>query len=202
MFFIYRKQLAELNSILGPMFEEALVNPRLRPQLLSLLNLFRYPAYIFYLLIMGTVVLYVCTPVVFIGYEAIKDVNPKKYGLPFPTSFPWIDGTPGIHYHMEYLFETQFGWFIVFVTSGVDSCFGFYIFQIVGLLRALSYQCENFASSSDELNETLYDCIKKQIKLLRCRDIIQNVYGPIVFDLILTSAIVLCALTFQVFQVK
>ncbi|XP_035720601.1 uncharacterized protein LOC118440944 [Vespa mandarinia] len=202
MFFIYRKQLSELNGILDPMFEKTLENPRLRPILLSLLNLFRYFTYIFYVLITSTLLLYICTPLIFIGYEAIKDIRPRRYGLPFPTSFPWIDGTPGIYYHIEYLFEIQFGWFAIFVTSSVDSLFGFYIFQIVGLFRALSYECEYFAQSAEDLRNILHNCIKKHIELLHCRNIIQNVYGPIVFNLVLTSATVLCALSFQIFKVK
>ncbi|KAL2713844.1 odorant receptor Or2-like [Vespula squamosa] len=202
MFFVYRKQLSELNGILDPMFEKTLENPRLRPILLSLLNLFRYFTYIFYVLITSTLALYICTPLIFIGYEAIKDIHPRRYGLPFPTSFPWIDGTPGIYYHIEYLFEIQFGWFAIFVTSSVDSLFGFYIFQIVGLFRAISYECEYFTQSAEDLHDILHNCIKKHIKLLHCRDIIQNVYGPIVFNLVLTSATVLCALTFQIFKTE
>nr|KAF7416803.1 hypothetical protein H0235_011334 [Vespula pensylvanica] len=202
MFFIYRKQLSELNGILDPMFEKTLENPRLRPILLSLLNLFRYFTYIFYILITSTLVLYICTPLIFIGYEAIKDIHPRRYGLPFPTSFPWIDGTPGIYYHIEYLFEIQFGWFAIFVTSSVDSLFGFYIFQIVGLFRAISYECEYFTQSAEDLHDILHNCIKKHIKLLHCRNIIQNVYGPIIFNLVLTSATVLCALSFQIFKTE
>ncbi|XP_043498657.1 uncharacterized protein LOC122521959 [Polistes fuscatus] len=203
MFIIYRKQLCELNDILDPMFEKTLENPRLRPILLSLLNLFRYLSYVFYFLIMGIVTLYVCTPLIFIGYEAIKDIYPRRYGLPYPTSFPWIDGTPGIYYHIQYIFETQYSWFVVFITSGVDSLFGFHIFQIVGLFRALSYECEYFTKSNpNDLHDVVYNCIKKHIQLLRCRDIIQTVYGPIVFNLVLTSAMVLCALSFQIFKTE
>ncbi|KAI4488432.1 hypothetical protein M0804_005280 [Polistes exclamans] len=203
MFIIYRKQLCELNDILEPMFEKTLENPRLRPILLSLMHLFRYFAYVVYYLIAGLIILYVCTPLIFIGYEAIREIYPRRYGLPYPTNFPWIDGTPGIYYHIQYIFETQYSWFIVFITSGVDSLFGFHIFQIVGLFRALSYECEYFTKSNPNyLHYVVYNCIKKHIQLLRCRDIIQTVYGPIVFNLALTNAIVLCALSFQIFKTE
>lgn len=201
MFIIHRKQFYELHSTLELMYNEVLENTQFRPIVLSTINLFRYPAYMVYYLILGTMSLYIFAPVIIIGYEGIKGVEPKHYSLPFLTNFPWVDGTPGIIYQIQFLFETQCVWFIIFVTGGVDSSYGFYLFQMIGLLRAMSFECENTVKSS-EFENTLYNCIKKQIRLLHCRDIIQQIYGPIVLDLMLTNAIVLCALIFQAFQVN
>lgn len=202
MFIIYRKQFYELHSTLELMHNEVLENVQFRPIVLSTINLFRYPAYMVYYLILGTMSLYIFAPIIIIGYEGIKDIQPKHYGLPFLTNFPWINGTPGIIYQIQFLFETQCIWFIVFVTGGVDSSYGFYLFQMIGLFRAMSFECKNAFKSSYEFKNILHNCIKKQVRLLRCRDIIQQIYGPIVLDLMLTNAIVLCALIFQAFQVK
>ncbi|XP_047354649.1 odorant receptor 82a-like isoform X1 [Vespa velutina] len=202
MFIIYRKQFYELHSTLELMYNEVLENSTFRPIVLSTINLFRYPAYMVYYLILGTMSLYIFAPIIIIGYEGIKGVEPKHYSLPFLTNFPWIDGTPGLIYQIQFLFETQCVWFIIFVTGGVDSSYGFYLFQMIGLLRAMSFECENTFKSSSEFKTTLYNCIKKQIRLLRCRDIIQQIYGPIVLDLMLTNAIVLCALIFQALQTE
>lgn len=146
--------------------------------------------------------LYIYTPLIIIVYEGIQNVQPKHYGLPFPASFPWIDGTPGIIYQMQYFFEAQYIWFIIFLTGGIDSSYGLSLFQMAGILRAMSLEVKNDIKSSSEFENILRTCIKKQIKLLRCRDIIQDIYGPIILDLILTSAIVLCGLIFQAFQVN
>ncbi|KAK2588892.1 hypothetical protein KPH14_001753 [Odynerus spinipes] len=202
MFFLYRQQLHELNNILESMFEEVLEKVHYQPVVLSMLNLFRRPAYMVYYLTMGTIILYMCSPLILILYQAIKNIDPKRYGLPFPGSFPWIDGTPGIRYQVQYLFEIQLGWFMVFVTGSVDSVYGFYIFQMIGILRAMSLDCEKIEKSSKELDSVLQNCVKKQILLIRCRDIIQNVYGPVVLGLIVSSAIILCALIFQMFETE
>ncbi|XP_015171444.1 PREDICTED: uncharacterized protein LOC107063839 [Polistes dominula] len=202
MFIIYRKQFYELHNTLELMHNKVLENDQFKPIVLSTINLFRYPAYMVYYLILGTMSLYIFAPIIIIGYEGIKGIQPKHYGLPFLTNFPWINGTPGIIYQIQFLFETQCIWFIIFVTGGVDSSYGFYLFQMIGLLRAMSFECENAFKSSYKLKNILHNCIKKQVKLLRCRDIIQQIYGPIVLDLMLTNAIVLCALIFQAFQVK
>nr|KAF7416801.1 hypothetical protein H0235_011332 [Vespula pensylvanica] len=176
MFFLYREQLRELNLNLESMFEEMLEKAHYRPVVLS--------------------------PLLLIVYQIIKNISPKHYVLPYPATFSWIDGTPNIVYQAQFLFEIIFGWFVVSVTSGVDTIYGFYIFQMSGILRAMCFECEKLGKSSKELDVILRNCIKRQILLLRCRDIIQNVYGPVVLCLILSSVIVLCALIFQMFQTE
>ncbi|XP_047355511.1 uncharacterized protein LOC124951317 isoform X3 [Vespa velutina] len=200
MFFLYREQLHELNMNLESMFEEMLKKTHYRPVILSLLNLFKRPAYIVYYLTMFVILLYLFRPFLLIVYEVIKNVSPKHYVLPFPTTFPWIDETPNMVFQAQFLFEIVFGWFVICVTSAVDTVYGFYIFQMSGVLRAMCFECEHLGKSSKELDVILRNCIKRQILLLRCRDIIQNVYGPIVLCLIVSSVIVLCALIFQMFQ--
>nr|XP_050856225.1 odorant receptor Or2-like [Vespula vulgaris] len=202
MFFLYREQLRELNFNLESMFEEMLEKTHYRPVVLSLLNLFKRPAYIVYYLTMFVILLYIFRPILLIVYQIIKNISPKHYVLPYPATFSWIDGTPNIVYQAQFLFEIIFGWFVVSVTSGVDTIYGFYIFQMSGILRAMCFECEELGKSSKELDVILRNCIKRQILLLRCRDIIQNVYGPVVLCLIVSSVIVLCALIFQMFQTE
>nr|KAF7416802.1 hypothetical protein H0235_011333 [Vespula pensylvanica] len=174
MFFLYQEQLRELNLNLELMFEEILEKVYYQPVIFSLLNLFKL----------------------------IENINPKHYILPYPTIFPWIDGSLGIRYQVQFLFEIQMGWFIVFVTSGVDSAYGFYIFQMIGILRVMSLECEKLGKSSKEHDIILRNCIRRQILLLRCRDIIQSIYGPVVLNLMLTSVVILCALIFQLLQTE
>ncbi|XP_035720600.1 odorant receptor 22c-like [Vespa mandarinia] len=202
MFFLYREQLRELNLNLELMFEEVLEKVCYQPVVFSWLNFFQRPAYIFYYLTIITIILLTCTPFLLIGYQVIKDINPKHYVLPYPSIFPWIDGSLDIRYQVQFLFEIQMGWFIVFVTSGVDSAYGFYIFQMIGILRAMSLECEELGKSSKKHDITLRNCIRKQILLFRCRDIIQNIYGPVVLNLMLSSVVILCALIFQLLQVR
>ncbi|KAI4473437.1 hypothetical protein M0804_015352 [Polistes exclamans] len=201
MFFIHRKELRELNLNLEEMFEEVLGKAHYRPVVLSLLNLFKRPAYMVYYLTMFIILSYICKPLILMVYQNTKNINPKHYALPYPATYPWIDGTPNIIYQVQFILQIIFGWFVVFVTSSVDAIYGFYIFQITGILRAMSFECEKLGKSSKELNVILRNCIKKHILLLRCRDIIQKVYGPLMLGLIVSSVIVLCALIFQMFQV-
>ncbi|KAF7393639.1 hypothetical protein HZH68_010458 [Vespula germanica] len=202
MFFLYQEQLRELNLNLELMFEEILEKVYYQPVIFSLLNLFKRPAYIFYYLIIMTIILLTCTPFLLICYQVIENINPKHYVLPYPTIFPWIDGSLGIRYQVQFLFEIQMGWFIVFVTSGVDSAYGFYIFQMIGILRVMSLESEKLGKSSKEHDIILRNCIRRQILLLRCRDIIQSIYGPVVLNLMLTSVVILCALIFQLLQTE
>ncbi|XP_043498667.1 uncharacterized protein LOC122521967 [Polistes fuscatus] len=203
MFFLYQEEIRELHLNLESIFEEVIEKTYCRPVLFEMLNIFKRPAYIFYYLTIITVIMLTCMPLLLIVYEAIKNINPRHYILPYPATFPWIDGSFGIKYELQYLHEIQVGWFIIFVTSGVDTAYGFYIFQMVGILRFMSLECEKIGKSSDELDIILLrNCIEKEILLLRCRDIIQNVYGPVVLNLIVSSVVVLCGLIFQVLQVQ
>ncbi|XP_015171447.1 PREDICTED: uncharacterized protein LOC107063841 [Polistes dominula] len=203
MFFLYQEEIRELHLNLESNFEEIIEKTYCRPVLFGMLNLFKRPAYIFYYLTILTIIMLTFTPFLLIVYEAIMNINPRHYVLPYPATFPWIDGSFGIKYELQYLYEIQVSWFVIFVTSGVDTAYGFYIFQMVGILRVMSLECEKIGKSSDELDIILlHNCIKKQILLLRCRDIIQNVYGPVVLNLIVSSVVVLCGLIFQVLQTE
>lgn len=201
MFLLYREQLRELNLNLELMFEEVLDKVYYRSVALSSLDRFKRPAYIFYYLTGITIILLTCTPLILIVYEIVENGNPKNYVLPFPSIFPWIDGSLGIRYQVQFLFEIQMCWFIVFVTSGVDSAYGFYIFQMIGIMRVMSLECETIGKSSEVNDFIIRNCARKQIILLRCRDIIQNIYGPVVLNLMLCSVVILCALIFQLLQV-
>ncbi|KAF7390964.1 hypothetical protein HZH66_009444 [Vespula vulgaris] len=157
MFFLYREQLRELNFNLESMFEEMLEKTHYRPVVLS--------------------------PILLIVYQIIKNISPKHYVLPYPATFSWIDGTPNIVYQAQFLFEIIFGWFVVSVTSGVDTIYGFYIFQMSGILRAMCFECEELGKSSKEL-----DVILQRLWTSRVMLDSEQCYCPMCIDISNVSA--------------
>ncbi|XP_044003982.1 odorant receptor 13a-like [Aphidius gifuensis] len=81
------------------------------------------------------------------------------------------------------------------VTCGVDTLFSFYVFQMTSKLRIMSDEMKNL--DINNYYHTIRDCLINYESLIKCRSIIETIYGPIILWTITTNAVVLCALIFQ-----
>nr|AQN78468.1 olfactory receptor 66 [Meteorus pulchricornis] len=143
---------------------------------------------------------FVIAPIASFIFQWTHHIHPIRYILPLPTVYPWTisGGSYSYYFHLSTEMLSCFAIFVV--ACSVDALFPVYIFQISGQLDAMSYQLDAL-KADDNYDMIIRNCARKHQMLLRCRDIIEAVYGPIIIWMLMTTAIVLCALTFQLSKV-
>lgn len=201
-FLINRKQLVKLHRTLEKHFQEIIDDPVRRGGIFDSLSVFVHPSVtITILLFIGTLVFFL-TPLIVLAVQYSNEVHPLKFILPYPGKYPWWFEGGGAVYYLHYGWEVLAGSYLFCVTSGVDSLFGYYIFQMHVIFRTMSISMRSLDSADDDLSGTiLRDCVFKHRMLARCRDDLQRIYGPIVLWMFLTSAIIMCTLIFQASEV-
>ncbi|KAK0073544.1 hypothetical protein PV325_009566 [Microctonus aethiopoides] len=85
------------------------------------------------------------------------------------------------------------------VSAGVDSLFTLYGFQMIGQLREMSYRMTHIDKITDD-GTIVRECVLQHFTIMRCRDILQKIYGPPILWVMTTNAIVLCNVIFQFSQ--
>nr|UEN71259.1 olfactory receptor 76 [Gregopimpla kuwanae] len=197
-FLVNRKELMELHQTLEKYFDETFTcDPEVRIGIFDSLSIFIRPSFAITILVfIGTLVFFL-TPLIVLFVQYSHDVHPLKYILPYPGKYPWIFEGGGFVYYVHYSWEILAGLYLFCVTSGVDSLFGYYVFQIHAIFRMMSHRMRNLSSDDEDYGATIRDCVYKHRMLGHCKDLFQKIYGPIVLWMFLTSAIIMCTLIFQ-----
>ncbi|XP_060833001.1 odorant receptor 24a-like isoform X1 [Bombus pascuorum] len=210
-FSIYQNKLQQANDILSSMLEQALSETDIRSIAFSWVRTFYRLIYIQYTLMTINSAIHAFKPLITrILYDANNTTN-LQYPLPFPASYPWTINSMLV-WQLHYLFDLNIIWNIISVSTGVDGFFSFCLFRISVMLRLLGFEFE-MRFSTDEKNKAnkeyeenrkriFQECVNKHALLLKCRDIVQEAYGPVILLMTITSATSLCTLIFQVLQVK
>ena len=102
-------------------------------------------------------------------------------------------------YYLRLFYEPGLMTLSSIITCAVDSTFGFYVYQFSSTLRAMISTLIN-PLSTENFSDLLKTCAVKHQKLLRCRNSLEHVYGPIVFWHIV-NAMLLCALMYNLTSV-
>ncbi|XP_076282528.1 odorant receptor 4-like isoform X3 [Lasioglossum baleicum] len=105
------------------------------------------------------------------------------------------------HYVCMYLLEVSICYSFWIITSGVDAFFTLCAFRMSSVFRAMAVELEEFPKrqNNGESNEqVLRRCIDRHVTLIKCRDTIQEIYGPIIFTIMMTNCLGMCALIFDV----
>nr|AQN78473.1 olfactory receptor 71 [Meteorus pulchricornis] len=191
-----RGDVKELYETLDNIFNELLKDTTVQSLILKRFTAVRRLTNIFSYLVFLSIATYAVTPILHIISQHIHHVHPVIYPLALPAIYPWPISNGGLLYYFHYLFELFSAYTLFLVTCSVDGFFPIYVFQMSGLLKAMSYRLNNI-KKDDDFNGAIRECAKKYAILLRCRDILETLYGPIVLWMLLSSAVVLCALTFQ-----
>lgn len=202
-FVIYGKKLRLLNDTLDTLLEEISSKTRLRSTAFFFLYTF-YRLIYFEAVLMGvTTTFYVIKPLLIKLLDDSRNTTKVRYPLPTLGKFPWSVNSP-FTWCLQYLFETSICYLIFSVSTGVDGFFGFCMFRMSMILRVLGLQLEILSREKDtESREKMFrDCIRQHVSLFRCRNIIQEIYGPIILLVITTNAVCMCSLIFQVVQVR
>lgn len=148
----------------------------------------------------ASTVLFVIVPILFIALQLIQGKNDIILISAVPSKFPWSSDDNYLLWIFEYLTYVVAGLTLYTVTCGVDALFSFYIFQMTSKLRIMSDEMKNL--NTNNYYHTIRDCSINYENLSKCRNIIENIYGPIILWTITTNAIVLCALIFQLSRVS
>nr|UEN71230.1 olfactory receptor 47 [Gregopimpla kuwanae] len=193
----YRKRLFELHTSLAGTFNEDFEDPKLRPALLSPFLSFYRPSLTLSIVTYMTIAMYSMTPLIAIAIQHSRDVDVIRYFLPYPTRYPWTINGGSWLYLAHYIFEMYAGMCLATFTSFIDSLFGYYVFQISGQLRILSKRLTS-VKPTDYYDKVLRDCIARHQNLVKCQKHLECIYGPIVLWMLVTSAIVMCALIYQI----
>ncbi|XP_043279532.1 odorant receptor 13a-like [Venturia canescens] len=197
----YRRRLVKLHDDLATTFDLDLNDIELRPVLLSPLLSFYEPSLTLSTVTYMTIAVHWVTPILFLGIQIAHGVQVLKFILPYPTAYPWQANANMWLYLSHYAFEIYAGICVVTFTSLIDALFGFYIFQICGQLRTLSCRLRNFKSTAN-YRQVLRECIDRHQILTRCQNHLERIYGPIVLWMLVTNAMLMCALIYQATHVS
>ncbi|KAF7989175.1 hypothetical protein HCN44_007485 [Aphidius gifuensis] len=116
-----------------------------------------------------------------------------------PTIYPYeiVGGSPLWWAH--FAFESILSFVFCSIGTCTDNLFGYYCSHIMSQFRALNYEMENI-KLDDQLKNNIKDIVIKHHKLINCCELLMEIYGEIVIVLLITTALILCCLVFQISQ--
>nr|AQN78461.1 olfactory receptor 59 [Meteorus pulchricornis] len=197
---INRNDTKELFITLDVYFNNLINNPRYTKIVTNGMTAFRRLSWTVSILSCLSGIVIIITPVILVIYQHKHHVQPIKFILPNHSIYPWYIEPNGLSYKLHYIFESMATVSLVAVTSSVEPLFTLYVVQMIGRLREMSYCITHF----DETNadSVIRECIFQHKILLRCRDLVQTIFGPLILWMVVTNAIILCLGIFQLSQMK
>ncbi|KAK0158093.1 hypothetical protein PV327_011127 [Microctonus hyperodae] len=198
---IHREDMNILHKFLDPHFSKLLNDPLTSSLVLYGLRIRRYLALAFTLLLLFVCVTYPVTCIIAAAQQYIQRVHPILFSLPYPTVLPWTVDATIVRMTIQFLIETAATVPLFCVSAGVDSLFALYGFQIMGQLREMSYRMTHIEKFMDD-RIIVRECVLQHLTIIRCRDILQKIYGLPILWIMTTNAIILCNVIFQFSQMK
>lgn len=199
-FIINRREVDELHTILEPYFNELLKTPEMSSQVLNKISTFRrLPTIIMTIVITGCIS-YAIVPIISIIHQYRHKIYPINYNLIYLTVYPWEIPRNSVIHFIHFIDEYLLTIAIVLITSAVDSLYTYYMFQMIGILREISYRISMFDEKNCEFE--IRECVNKYEILVRCTKKIQKVYGVIILWTMNVNAIVLCTVIYQLSNVS
>ncbi|KAK0178453.1 hypothetical protein PV327_007344 [Microctonus hyperodae] len=160
--------------------------------------------YLSWVLLISCVSLFMCAtfpPMMQYIIDNIRHINNHNYRLPIKVVYRWLPRYEGISYVIHWILQTYGAVSIFLMTCSIQSNFCMLVFQMISEFRHMSYLHTHF----DELNDkdsTVRYCINKYIMLLKYRDLIQNIFGPIILQMFISNALQLCVSLFILSQLR
>ncbi|KAG5305790.1 OR94A protein, partial [Pseudoatta argentina] len=190
--------LINYHRTLNDLFEEELMqNEKVQTIIFSSLRTISTLAYIYFVFLIGIIVAYSTSSYICIIQNLLYFHLPTNYTLPLSRGFGWFWTVPdNFLYHIHMFYETGLITLSCTIACGIDSAFGFYVYQISSTIRAMMFALTN-PLSIEKFSDLLRTCAVKHQKLLQCRNTLEYVYGPIVFWYIVSNAVVLCFLIYD-----
>ncbi|KYM84882.1 Putative odorant receptor 49a, partial [Atta colombica] len=197
-FTINRGSLINYHRILNDLFEEELMrNDKIRTIIFSSLHTMYILTYGYFALATTLLLLYFAPSYLLIIRGLLHFHLSTNYTLPISRGYGHFWTVPdNFLYHLHLVFETTLTGLSGLMACSVDSFFGFYVYQFTSTMRAMNFRLTN-PLPTEKFLDLLRMCVAKHQRLLRCRDTLEHVYGPIVFWHIVTNAILLCGLMYD-----
>ncbi|XP_078044354.1 odorant receptor 82a-like isoform X2 [Augochlora pura] len=199
-FVICREKVIHVADTLEALFQEtAMQQPPDSPAFQFMLPFYRL-GYYHCVCIVTTGILYSIKPVIGV---TIRHANRST---PFPSISPFpIDSTTFFVAH--YLLEVAVCYSFCIITSGVDAFFTLCTFRMCSVFRAMAIELEELPKRRNGVNDenaeqVLRNCIDRHVTLIKCREIMEEIYGPIIFSVMMTNCLGMCALIFEVTKVN
>nr|AQN78472.1 olfactory receptor 70 [Meteorus pulchricornis] len=200
MMTVYREDLRGLRETLDEYFETLIANQDLMKKVLKGgAIIWRLSSVALTTFFVGSVV-NVFTPIMAITKQHKLHIHPIKYFLPNGSVYPWNVTPGGLLWKFHYVCETFSCYTLYAIANSVVSLFCLYVFQMISQLRAMSDRMLHLDESSDP-DSIVRDCIHRYETLLKCRNDIEKIFGPVVYWLTITNAISMCLAIFQLSQV-
>ncbi|XP_018347644.1 PREDICTED: odorant receptor 94a-like [Trachymyrmex septentrionalis] len=198
VFKMNRNTLINYHRTLNDLFEEELIqNEKAQTIIFSSLRAISTLAYIYFVFLTGILVAYSKSSYIYVIQNLLYFHLPTNYTLPLSRGFGWFWTIPdNFLYHIHMLYETGLIALSCMMACGVDSAFGFYVYQISSTIRAMMFALTN-PLSTEKFSDLLRTCAVKHQKLLQCRNTLEHLYGPIIFWHIVSNAVLLCFLIYD-----
>ncbi|XP_018342990.1 PREDICTED: uncharacterized protein LOC108749004 [Trachymyrmex septentrionalis] len=197
-FMINRDSLINYHRTLNNLFEEELKNEKIQTIIFSSLRTIYTLAYTYFAVLVGTIFAYFGSPYIFVIHSLFYFHLSTNYTLPLSREVGWFWPIPdNFLYHLHLFCETGIVTLSCMTACGVDIAFGFFVYQFYSTIRAMTFALTN-PLSTEKFSNILRTCVLKHQKLLQCRNTLEHIYGPIVFWHIVTNAVLLCALMYDV----
>nr|QNL15014.1 olfactory receptor 70 [Aulacocentrum confusum] len=193
---INREDATKLHQMLDTQFFMLLNRPELSKIILNEVTTFRRLSSMMSFLTYLSCTIYVTRPVIIIIYQHLKQRHPIRYGLLFPGIYPWKIAPNSLLYKFHYGLESISTIFAFSVCAGIDLLFTLYIFQMIAQLREMSYCISNIDTAKNG-HKAVENCVIKYEQLMKCRDILEKIYGPIMLWTMLINAASLCCQMFE-----
>ncbi|XP_014483535.1 PREDICTED: uncharacterized protein LOC106749023 [Dinoponera quadriceps] len=192
-FLVKRDKLLELHKTLDDLLEKELARDRrTKATILASVYAFARPSYTVVIMLGSTVLAYLLPSMI----NAIRSASTARLKMPFPVKFPWKMPSSGSLFCLHFLYQMTVCWCMVFTIGAVDSLFGFYAFQISSILYAMSVRLTT-PRPDEVFSAVLKTCTETHHRLLQSVRLLEDIYGIILLRMIVTNAVMMCALIFE-----
>ncbi|XP_039312464.1 odorant receptor 49a-like isoform X2 [Solenopsis invicta] len=197
-FMIHRRSLKNNHQTLSDFFEEELMqNEKIRKITFSSLRATYTMAYAYIIIIISLLLGYAAPPIISMIRDLCHLRLTTNYNLPFARGYSYFWTVPdNWSYHLYFFYEMMQAWLTAMTSGAVESVFGFHTYLFASTVRVMIFRLTN-PLPTDKFSDVLKMCIKKHQKLLRCRDTLENVFGPIVLWHVISNSILLCSLIYE-----
>ncbi|XP_012534117.1 odorant receptor 9a isoform X2 [Monomorium pharaonis] len=202
-FLINRGSLINHHRTLNESFEEEFMqNKKIRTMILSSQRKIYIVTYTYTTILVTLLLMIYAASYIHIIRDLFHLRLTINYTLPMSKGYGYFWSVPdNFLYHLHLLIETILSSLGVVTASGVDSIFGFYVYQFVSTLRFMTFRLSNNLSI-ESFSDQLRTYIKKHQKLLQCRNTLEHVYGPIILWHVITNAMFMCTMMYEMIHLS
>lgn len=195
-----RSDVYRLNSVLINWFKRELADSKQQGILLSHLGMFYYPSIMMIICTSISLFVFTLNPALSIVTQHLHHEEPIVYDLHLPLDTPWDISHGGVLFFVEYILMSMME-YTVLLSIAVDVLFAYYAFVLTNLITLLSYKFSIIVHDVKNQGK-MKNLIKQHQLLMNCKKNLEAPFGPVIFGLCITSAVTMCTIAYQLYQVN